>query len=107
MLGFLISMAVMFGLFVMLPLIVVGTVLKLGLALLLLPFRILGLVLHIVFAVVAGVFKAVFGVIGGLAFLVMGILFLVALPLFPLLLLVAFVWAIAKAFSPAPALRTI
>jgi hypothetical protein len=107
MLGMLISMAVMFGALIMLPVIAVGVVLKLGMALLLLPFKILGLVVHVVFSVVGAVFKAVFSVVGGLAFLVMGFLFLVALPLFPLLLFGAFVWAVAKAFSPTPTLRTI
>ena len=99
----LVSMALCVGFFVMLPLLIVGAAVKLLLALLLLPFKILGALLKVVLGLVA----AMVSTVGALGLLLVGLLLLIALPLLPLLLLGGFVWAVVKALSPAPVIRTI
>jgi hypothetical protein len=95
-----VSLALLVGFLVMLPLLIVGAAIKLLLALLLLPLKVLGLLLKLVLGLVA----AVVSTVGAVGFLLVGLLLLVALPLLPLLLLGGFVWALLKAFSPAPVL---
>ena len=81
-------------------LLVLGLALKVVLALVLLPFKILGGLLKAVFGLVAGAIS----VAGTLGMVLIGLLVLIALPLLPLLLLGGFVWAVVKALSPARAI---
>ncbi len=95
-----VSLALCVGFFVMLPLLIVGAAIKLLLALVLLPFKLLGVVLKLAL----GLVTAIVSTVSALGIVAIGLLFLVALPLLPLLLLGGFVWALFKAFSPAPIL---
>ena len=95
-----IALALFVGFVVVLPVMILGVALKLLLALVLLPFKLL-----------AGLLKAVFGLVGAavsvagaLGFALVVMLVVVALPLLPLLLLGGFVWALIKAFSPTSAI---
>ena len=83
------------------PFVLLAVAFKVLLALLVLPFRIVGALLHGLFGLVAGLFGLAAGAIG----LVVGLLVLLAvfvlLPLAPLILLGGIVWLALKAFSPA------
>jgi hypothetical protein len=110
MLGAFISVAVLFGLFVLLPLLALKLLLGTVVWLVVLPFKILGGLFKLVFGLlgaVLGVAGALFGVVfsgvGILAAVILLPLLLLALPLLPLLLLGAFVWAVVKVLSPAAA----
>jgi len=80
----------------LLPLILVGFLLKLLLFVILLPFKILGFLVGLVGSLFAGIGKALL-VVGGfvvvLALLVGGV---VLLPLIPLLAIAAFIWVIVR-----------
>jgi hypothetical protein len=95
--GTLISMAFV-GFLILLPLMIVGAIVKLLVALVLLPLKLLGAALKLVLGLVA----AVVSTVGAIGFALGALLLLVALPLLPLLLVGGFVWAVFKAFSPAP-----
>jgi len=72
--------------------------LKVFFTLLLLPFRIVGALLHGFFGLFAGLFGLV---AGGVGLLVVLLAVFVLLPLAPLILLGGIVWLALKAFSPA------
>ena len=99
----LISLALCVGFFVLLPLMLVVGAIKLVVALVLLPFKLLGALLKVVFGLIAAVFSTVTFV----GVVLLGLLLLIALPLLPLLLLGGFVWALVKAFAPAPVIKAI
>ena len=71
---------------------------KLALGLVLLPFKILGAVFHVVFGVVGGVFRVLFSGIGVVLFVLAALAFVVLAPLLPLLILGVGVWVVARAF---------
>ena len=101
--GVLIFLVFAFGALVFLPLLL----LKVLFGLVLLPFRLVGLVFRIVFGLFGGLLKVGFGLVG----LVVGILalafFVVLLPLLPFLVVGGFVWLLARLARPRPAVRLI
>jgi len=102
MLGSLIGLGLFFGALVLLPLLLLKVVFSVAIALLVLPFKILGGLLKAAFGLVAGVLGVVASGFGVLAMLAFGLLLLVALPLLPILLFAGFVWAVVKVLSPRP-----
>ena len=96
--GFLLLLAV-----IALPLLLIGLLFKALLFLILLPFRIVGWVFGALFAVVGALLKVGLffaAAIAGL-FLLGGAVIL--LPLTPILLIIGFVWLLARLFRPRPA----
>jgi hypothetical protein len=81
--------------------------LKVLFALLFLPFKILGGILRLGFGLLGGLFKLGFGLLGLVFGLLVAAFFLVLLPLLPFLVLGGFVWLVARALRPRPALRVI
>jgi hypothetical protein len=77
---------------ILVPIMLVAVVIKVGVALVLLPFKLLGGLLSLGFGLVSGLAKA-FGVVALL------------LPLLPVLLFVGGVFLVAKALSARPAVR--
>ena len=100
---------VVLGVLVLLPLLVLKVLLEVFLALIILPFKLLGGLVHGAFALVGGLFGLVGGlfklVLGGAAGLVVLLLVmgsLVLLPLLPFLVLAGFVWLVVRAGRPVP-----
>jgi hypothetical protein len=83
------------------PFVLLGVALKVFFTLLLLPFRIVGALLHGIFGLLAGLFGLVAGGVGLLVGLVVLLAVFVLLPLAPLILLGGIVWLALKAFTPA------
>jgi len=96
-------MGALLGLFALLvvPFVLLGVALKVFVTLLLLPFRLVGAVLHGLFGLVAGLFGIAAGGIGILVGLFVCLAVVVLLPLAPLILLGGVVWLALKALSPA------
>lgn len=97
------------GALILVPLLVLGALLKLAGTLIVLPFKFLGVLFEGFFGILGGLLGAVgalFGVVLGGFGLVLGLLCAVVfglfLPLMPLLLLGLVVWVALKAASPAP-----
>ena len=91
------------GALIVLPLVL----LKVLFALVFLPFKILSAVLRLGLGIVGGVFKVGFGLLGLFVGLAATLFVVVLLPLLPLLLVGGFVWLVARAMRPRPALRVI
>ncbi len=83
------------------PFVLLAVAFKVLLSLVLLPFRIVGAVLHGLFGLVAGLFGLAAGGIGLFVGLLVLLAVFVLLPLAPLILLGGVVWLALKAFSPA------
>ena len=103
MLGTLVGLAML----VTLPLVFVLVLVKVALALLFLPFKILGFVLKLVTGVLGAVCGLVFSGLGlGLAVLAF-VAFAVLIPLMPLVLLGAGIWLVVRATRQRPAVQVI
>ena len=103
MLGTLLGLAML----AMLPLVFVLVLVKVALALLFLPFKILGFVLRLVTGVLGAVFGLVFSGLGlGLAALAV-VAVVVLVPLLPVVLLGAGIWLVVRASRPRPAVQVI
>ncbi len=86
---------------VVVPFVILGVAFKILFTLIFLPFKIVGGLLKALVGVVGGLFGLVAGGVG-LVFGLLAMLFVfVLLPLAPLLLLGGIVWLALKAFSPA------
>jgi hypothetical protein len=83
------------------PFLLLAVALKVFVGLLILPFRIVGAVLHGLFGLVAGLFGLAAGGVGLLVGLLVLVAVFVLLPLAPLILLGGIVWLGLRAFSPA------
>jgi hypothetical protein len=106
MVGFLVLCFMVFAVFIVLPVLFLKLAFGLVGGLIALAFRILGLGLKAFFGVVGAAFGAVgslLGAVGAIAGLFIALLavplVLLAIPLLPLILLVGFVWVVAKAFE--------
>ena len=103
MLGTLVGLAML----VTLPLVFVLVLVKVALALLFLPFKILGFVLRAVTGVLGAVFGLVFSGLGlGLGVLAF-LAFAVLIPLLPVVLLGVGIWLVVRALRPRPAVQVI
>jgi hypothetical protein len=83
------------------PFLLLGVAFKVLVTLVMLPFRIVGALLHGLFGLVAGLFGIAAGGIGLLVGLLVLVAVFVLLPLAPLILLGGIVWLALKAMSPA------
>ena len=102
--GALLVLAFLMAVVVLVPLVAVKLVFNLALGILFLPFRILGFLMRLVFGVFGLAARVVFSGVGLLFGLLGLILALLVAPLLPLLLLVGFVWFLARLFrAPVPA----
>jgi hypothetical protein len=107
MLEILLVSVLVFGAMIVIPLIALCVVGKLVLALVLLPFRVIGAFLGVAVGVVGVVAKVLLvgaGLIVGVALLAGG---LALIPLIPVLLLALFVWLVARLFRSTPTVRPI
>jgi hypothetical protein len=91
------------GVFVVLPLLVLGVVLRVAVALLILPIKLVGVVFKVVFGALGALIGVLFSGFGILLAVGLGLLLFVALPLLPLLILGGLVWLAVKLFSGAAA----
>jgi hypothetical protein len=98
----LVALSVVGALVLVVPLLVLGALLKLATAVILLPFKIIGALFKGVFGILGGLLGLVFGGLGLLVGLLVMVGVCVILPLAPLLLLGLIVWVALKAASPAP-----
>jgi len=94
-------MALMVAAVVVLPLII----LRLAIGLVFLPFKLLGVVLRVVFGVVGLVFKVLFSGVGLVFAVLAAVFFLVLLPLLPFALLGLGLWLILREGRPRRALH--
>jgi hypothetical protein len=102
--GFLIFLMIAFCALVVLPVLLV----KVVFGLLVLPFKLLGLVFRVVFGVLGGLFRVGFGLVALAGSLLAVALCVVLLPLLPFLLVGGFVWLVVQLARPRPtALRVI
>lgn len=92
------------GAMIVIPLIALCVVGKLVLALVLLPFRIIGAFVGVAVGVVAKVLLVGAGLIVGVALLAGG---LALIPLIPVVLLALFVWLVARLFRSTPTVRPV
>ena len=92
------------GAMIVIPLIALCVVGKLALALVLLPFRIIGAFVGVAVGVVAKVLLVGAGLIVGVALLAGG---LALIPLIPVVLLALFVWLVARLFRSTPTVRPV
>jgi hypothetical protein len=83
------------------PFVLLAVAFKVVLTLLILPFRLVGALLHGVFGLFTGLFGLVAGGVGLLVGLLVLLVVFVLLPLAPLILLGGIVWLALKAFTPA------
>jgi hypothetical protein len=97
----LVAMALTVAALLALPLIL----LRLAIGLVLLPFKLVGVVLKVVFGVVGLVFKVVFSGVGLVFALLAAVFFLVLLPLLPFALLGLAVWLVLRESRPRRALH--
>jgi hypothetical protein len=101
----LVFLALALGAVVLVPLVILGVLLKLLALLIFLPFKILGGILRLGFGVVGLALKVLFSGIG-LAFgLVALVLFAVLIPLLPVLLIAGAVWLVVRSSRPRPLVR--
>jgi len=96
----LLTLIVLFAVVVLVPLLILKVVLSVFLALVMLPFRLLGAGLKLSGAVVGLVAKVLLAVAG----LFVG---LIIVPLMPLLLFVGFIWLVVRALEPRRSYRAI
>ena len=82
------------GFLILVPLLILGLVLKLALGLVLIPFRVAGLAIRLALGLV-------FGVVG----LILAGTAVLLLPLLPILFLAAGIWLIVRLTRPDPAAR--
>jgi len=97
----LVAMALTVAALLALPLIL----LRLAIGLVLLPFKLLGVVLKVVFGVVGLVFKVLFSGVGLVFALLAAVFFLVLLPLLPFALLGFGLWLVVREDRPRRALH--
>jgi hypothetical protein len=102
MLEALVVLVVAFGLFVVLPLLLLKLLFGVVLFVVLLPFKILGALFHVLFELFWGLGKLALGGLGLLLGLLFFVLCAVLLPLLPFVLVGFFIYLLVKAFSPAP-----
>jgi len=102
MLEALIVLVVAFGLFIVLPLLLLKLLFSVVLFVVLLPFRILDGVLHVLFKLFWGLGKLALGGLGLLLGLLAFVLCMVLLPLLPFVLVGLFIYLLIKAFQPTP-----
>ena len=95
-------LVVAFGLFVVLPLLLLKLLFSVVLFVVLLPFKILGAVFHVLFKLFWGLGKLALGGLGLLLGLLFFVLCVVLLPLLPFVLVGCFIYLLVKAFQPAP-----
>jgi hypothetical protein len=98
---FLVILLVGLGFLVILPLIL----LKLVLGLILLPFKLLGLVFRVVFGVLGFVFGLLFSGVGLVLGLLIAIGVALLVPLLPVVLIGVGIWLLVRSASPRPPLR--
>ena len=103
----LVGLAVLFATFVLLPLFLLKLFFQLLIALVVLPFKLLGLAFHVVLGILGGLAKVLVGGLGLLVAVGLGLLLIVALPLLPLLLFGGFIWALVKVFTPKAAVVSV
>ena len=101
--GVLIFLMFAFAALVLLPLLF----LKVLFGLVVLPFKLVGLVFRIVFGLFGGLLRVGFGLVAVVAALLAMAFFLVLLPLMPFLIVGGFVWLLARLARPRPAVRLI
>jgi len=82
------------GFLILVPLLILGLVLKLALGLVLIPFRVAGLAIRLALGMV-------FGVVG----LILASTAVLLIPLLPILFLVGGIWLIVRLTRPDPAAR--
>ena len=91
------SLLLAIGMFVVLPLIVLGVLLRVAVALLILPIKLIGVVFKVVFGVLGALIGVVFSGVGIVLALGLGLLLFVALPLLPFLVLLGVIWGVTRA----------
>jgi hypothetical protein len=92
-----------FGLLILiLPLMLLGLLLKLVLFAVSLPFRVIGLAFKLVFGIFGLVFKVLFSAAGLVGALVACFVVVMMLPLLPLLLVGAGLWLMTRPLRPCP-----
>ena len=101
--GVLIFLMFAFAALVLLPLLF----LKVLFGLVVLPFKLVGLVFRIVFGLFGGLLRVGFGLVAVVGALLAMAFFLVLLPLLPFLIVGGFVWLLARLARPRPAVRLI
>lgn len=106
MIATLIVLSLTFGLLFVLPLMVVGLVLKVGLTILLLPFKLLGGAFRLLLGLTGLFFHFLFGVAGFVGFILACLAFLLFLPALPFLLVGAIVWMACRGGSTGLTART-
>lgn len=99
MLEMLLVLVLAFGALVLVPILLLKLLFHLALALFLLPFRILGALMHVLGGILGAVLKVAFSGLALVGAALGLVVVLVLLPLFPFLLLAGAVWAIARAFG--------
>ena len=87
-----IVLSLVFSLLVVLPLMIVGLVFKVGLAILLLPLKLLAGAFRLLLGLAVLLFNLLFGVAGFVGFVLACLAFLFLLPALPFLLVGAMVW---------------
>jgi len=102
----LIVLSLTFGLLIVLPLMIVGLILKVGLAILLLPFKLLGGAVRLILGLTGLFFHFLFGVAGFVGFVLACLAFLFFLPALPFLLVGAIVWLACRGTSTSLTART-
>jgi hypothetical protein len=106
MIGMLVTLLVFGGLVVLLPLLALRLLFGLALGLVLLPFKLLGVVFRVVGGLLGVFLKVLFSGVGLVFGLLAAVFFVVLLPLLPLLVLGALIWAMTRLFrSPATLVR--
>lgn len=104
MISTLIVLSLTFGLLIVLPLMIVGLVLKVGIAILLLPFKLLGGAVRLVLGLASLFFHFLFGVAGFVGFVVACLAFVLFLPALPFLLVGVIVWMACRGSSTGTSL---
>ncbi len=102
MLEALVILVVVFGLFVVLPLLLLKALFSFVVWLILVPFKLLGVLLKVAGGLFAVVGKVLLGAIGLLAAVLGVALFAVFLPLLPFLVAGFVIYLVIKALQPAP-----
>jgi hypothetical protein len=101
----LLTLLLLFGLLVVVPLLIVKVVFSVLIGLITLPFRLLGLGARVLGALFVGVGKLAAAAIGVVAAVVGLFVALIVAPLLPLLLVAGFVWVIVQLLQPRPIRR--
>ena len=98
---FLVILLVGLGFLVILPLML----LKLVLGLILLPFKLLGLVFRVVFGILGLVFGLLFSGVGLVLALLVAVGVALLVPLLPIVLIGVGIWLLVRSSTPRPPLR--